>query len=181
MHVTCIYVFIFIPTVSTVSRFAIVPLGKHIWARHPQFWGSLAVKICGSKALGRYLSLERSDIPYLEGTFEVDDFPNFPFGGRWDMLCTIPGKVDGRIANLNFFDSWRNPCICFCWMLIFFGKREPCFFRKNDRLPVFRRSIRMASFLFENRSRLWCEQSRAIWNWGYLKSLHNREGFKIPS
>ena len=64
------HVFTFIPTVSTASRFAIVPLGKHIWARHPQFWGSLAVKMCGSKALGRYLSLERSDIPYLEGTFE---------------------------------------------------------------------------------------------------------------
>ena len=54
-------------------------------------------------------------------------------------------------------------------------------FQKNDRLPVFRRSIRMAYFLFENRSRLWCEQNWAIWNWGYLKSLHNREGFKIPS
>ena len=97
------------------------------------------------------------------------------------MLFTIPCKVDGRIANLNFFDSWRNPCICFCWLLIFFGKRESCLFPKIDRLPVFRRSIRMAYFLFENRSRLWCEQNWAILSWGYLKSLHNREGFKIPS
>ena len=98
------------------------------------------------------------------------------------MLYTIPCKVDGRIANLNFFDSWRNPCICFCWLLIFFGKPEPCScFQKMIGFRFFEDPFAWHIFSSKNRSRLWCEQNWAIWNWGYVKSLHNREGFKIPS